>query len=295
MAAFDLDADQHVLALHAALRDGSYQPGDYVLWVVRDPKVRLVAAAPLVDRVLQQALVGELAPHYERSFIDQQFGCRTGRGPHRAAICFLGAMRRFRYRLCLDIRRYFPSIHRPTLRALFARKLRDSRTLGLLDQVLAAGGAVYTRPLAIATLGLDAAPLAPDCGMPIGSLLSHFSGALYLDGLDHFLKRQRKIAGYLRYMDDFVLFGDDARQLEAERDAIVEWLAIERGLELNPKRWHVADNRQPASYLGFRISRGGIAPGRKLRRNLHQRILEAAERGGGALERTLLSYRGMVE
>jgi hypothetical protein len=73
----------------------------------------------------------------------------------------------------------------------------------------------------------------------VGSYLSHFSAALYLDGLDHFVMRQLKVPGNLRYMDDLVLLDDDAARLSDARDAVAAWLAQERGLQrktLHPVR-----------------------------------------------------------
>ena len=42
----------------------------------------------------------------------------------------------------------------------------------------------------------------------------------FLDGLDHFVKRELKIPGYERYMDDFVLFDNDKARLLDARAAI---------------------------------------------------------------------------
>lgn len=133
VAEFDLDADSHIFALHRRLHDGSYRPGNYELRVIRDPKVRLIAAPAMRDRVLQQALVDEIGPVYERGFIADAYACCTGRGPHRGVLRHLGWMRRFRYRLGLDVRRYFLSMHRPTLGDLIARRLRDERTMALVE------------------------------------------------------------------------------------------------------------------------------------------------------------------
>lgn len=79
VAAFDLEADRHVLALHRDLRAGRYRHGDFRLHVIRDPKTRFIAAAPVRDRVLHQALATELAPAYAPSFLDQHYACGTGR------------------------------------------------------------------------------------------------------------------------------------------------------------------------------------------------------------------------
>lgn len=294
LATFLRDADQEVLALHRALRSGRYRHGGYRLHVIRDPKVRLIAAAAVRDRVLHQALIHELAPTYERGFLPQHYACCTGRGPLRAALRYLSWSREFRFRLSLDIHRYFPSIVHRLLLALFARRLRDRDTLALLEHLLLVGGQVYQSPLAIAALGLAAEPVPPGCGLPIGSYVSQWSGALYLDGLDHFVKRTLKIPGFLRYMDDFTLFSDDAALLERARAAIAGWLAQERGLRLNERRWAVQPTGDPSVFLGFRVDqRTGIAPGPKMRRSFKRKVRAAGRGDPQRLLRTLRSYRGL--
>ena len=67
--------------LHRALRSGTYRPRPYSLKVVQDPKTRLIAAPAIVDRIVQNALLTEIGPAYERGFIDQSYACCTGRGP----------------------------------------------------------------------------------------------------------------------------------------------------------------------------------------------------------------------
>ena len=95
-------------------------------------------------------------------------------------------------------------------------------------------------------------------------------------------------------MDDFVLFCDDAARLANARAAIADWLAAERRLALNPKHLEVVPNRAPAVFLGYRISRAGIAPSRKLRRRLRGRLRKAAARGEDAVVRSIRSYRGLL-
>jgi hypothetical protein len=294
IAEFDLDADHHVCELHRTLRAGSFQPGRYRLQVVHDPKTRLVAAPQLRDRIVQTSLLNEIGPAYERSFIDQSYACCTGRGPQRAVLAYLANTRRFRFRISLDVRRYFASIHQETLLRLFSRRLRDSRTLGLIEAMVRAGGEVYRSPLARQALNLAMAPISPGCGLPLGSYLSHWSGGLYLDGLDHCAKRCLKVPGYLRYMDDLVLFGDDPAYLEDAREAIRSWLREQRRLELKSRRDGVQPTAQPSTYLGFRVSRAGVLPGPKAKRRLRQRLAAADSMQGETLQRCLTSYRGLL-
>lgn len=54
---FLANRERELLRLERELRDGSYRPGRYVEILVRDPKGRLVSAAPFRDRVLLHAPV----------------------------------------------------------------------------------------------------------------------------------------------------------------------------------------------------------------------------------------------
>lgn len=201
-------------------------------------------------------------------------------------------MRQTEFRLKLDIRRYFASIDHAVLRQLLFRRLRpsDAATGRLIDSILASGREVYANPLAASALG-DA---QPGCGLPLGSFFSQWSGTFYLDGLDHFIKRELRCRCYLRYMDDFVLFGDDPKWLTNCRHAIADWLSHHRRLLLNSRHLQVAANRQPAVFLGYRIARSGLGPSRKLRRRMRGRLRLAAEKGDQALCRCLQSYKGLL-
>jgi hypothetical protein len=50
----------------------------------------------------------------------------------------------------------------------------------------------------------------------------------YLDPFDHFVKRELRCPAYLRYVDDFALFGDSKRELWRWKEAIVKRLATIR-------------------------------------------------------------------
>lgn len=292
VAAFEIDCDRHLLALERELAAGRYRPSPWRLHAIRDPKTRLIAAPAVRDRVVQHAVLQEIGPVFERRFIDQSFAAGRGRGPLRAALYFLGCQRRHGWRLHLDIGAYFPSIAHDRLLALLAERVRDADTLALVQAIVAAGDAVYRSRLAALLLGERRPP--PGRGLPLGSWFSQWCGNFFLDGVDHFIKREMKIPGYLRYMDDLVLFADGKAQLVEARTAVGDWLGEQRALRLNPKRLAVEPTWTPATFVGYRISRAGIAPGRKLRRNFHRRLRLASERGEASLIRSIRSYHGLL-
>jgi retron-type reverse transcriptase len=193
VADFALDADLALLHLHQALRAGHFRPSNYRVALVRDPKLRLVAAPNVGDRVLQRALLDAIGPTYERGFIHHNYAVGTGRGAHRAALAYLGWMRRLPWRMHLDISHYFASVEHERLMSLFARRLRDARTLDLLASLLAAGAEVYRHPLA--EVALPELRVPPGRGLPLGGYLSHWAGGFYLDSLDHLVTRTLKPGG----------------------------------------------------------------------------------------------------
>jgi retron-type reverse transcriptase len=89
-------------------------------------------------------------------------------------------------------------------------------------------------------------------GLPIGNLTSQFFANIYLSGLDHFIKEQLQIKKYLRYVDDFALFGDDRQQLADARLAIAAYLTTLR-LKIHPIKSQLFETRYGANFVGFRI------------------------------------------
>ncbi len=292
VALFELDCDRHLLALQRELAEHRYQPSPWRLHGIRDPKTRLIAAPAVRDRVLHHALLREIGPVFERRYSEQSFAAGHGRGPHRAALYFLRCQRRHAWRLQLDISAYFPSIDHRRLLALFAERLRDDDTLALVESIIAAGERVYGSRLAKALLGDRCPPRGR--GLPLGSWFSQWCGNFFLDGLDHFIKRELKIPGYLRYMDDMALFAEEKPRLLEARTAVAQWLHEQRRLQLNLKRLAVEPTQTPAVFVGYRISQAGITPSRKLRRHLRHRVRLAAAKGEDALIRTVRSYRGLL-
>ncbi|MCG8422964.1 MAG: RNA-directed DNA polymerase [Proteobacteria bacterium] len=128
----------------------------------------------------------------------------------------------------------------------------------------------------------------------IKTLTRSGSGGLYLDSLDHHVKRMLKIPGYLRYMDDVSLFANDRQQLQEAHQAIRQWLSSERKLTLKPRRDGIQPTSQPCTVLGFRVSRSGVLPGPKAKRRLKRRLRAAGSMGVDRLARSLQAYQGIM-
>jgi hypothetical protein len=87
--------------------------------------------------------------------------------------------------------------------------------------------------------------------VPFGNLTSQYFGNLYLDSLDHFVKDQCGVKGYLRYMDDMLLFHQDKRALIELADEVRTFVATRLQLRLAPAFVQPVSNG--ISFLGLRI------------------------------------------
>lgn len=286
--------------LRRDLLDGTYRPGPYRSFEVHEPKRRLVSAAPFRDRVVHHALVGVLEPVFEPRFIHDSYACRRGKGTHAALEQAARFTRRFRYCLGGDILRFFASVDHAVLLGALARKVRCGQTLELAGRILA-GGAHVLREQAPQTLfpGDDLLALTRPRGIPIGNLTSQFFGNVVLDPLDHFVKDELCVKGYVRYADDFRLYADSKRTLWSWLGEIEKRLASLR-LSLHPKKTWVVPCSAGVPFLGFvmyadgrrRVQGAGVRRFReRLRTNIRAYVRgEMAPEAAGASLRSWLAH-----
>jgi RNA-directed DNA polymerase len=248
---FNFQLEQELFKLQTELQTKTYRPGQYRTFEIYDPKPRIISAAPYRDRVVHHALCNIIAPLLERSFIANSYANRLGYGTHRALQRFTQFSRNSRYVLQCDIRKYFPSIDRAILKNLIRRKLKCSDTLWLIDIIIDGSNAQAT--VLEYFPGDDLlTPLQRKQGLPIGNLTSQFLANVYLDLLDHFVQEQLKVGKYLRYVDDFALFGDNRAELALFRQSIEKFLATLR-LKIHPVKSQLYETRHGTNFVGFRV------------------------------------------
>jgi len=135
-----------------------------------------------------------LYPLFDFTFVFDSYSCLVGKGTHRAvkrlenfAKSVSHNYRRPCYFLKCDIRKFFASIDHGKLKELVARRITDTKTLGLIYQII------------------DSFQVNIGEGLPIGNLTSQIFANIYLDGFDKFVKHELRIKHYVRYTDDFIL------------------------------------------------------------------------------------------
>ena len=253
VAEFELNLEENLLKLRTELKEGIYESGGYVSFYIHDPKKRLISAAPFRDRVVHHALVNLIEPIFERKFIYDTYANRKGKGTHKALDRATYFMRRFKYVLPMDIVQYFPSIDHEVLEANLFQIIQEARTQNLCGQIIASGQGVLQEEYEMVFFPNDTLFSANRSrGLPIGNLTSQFFANIYLSPLDHFIKRKLKCNGYLRYVDDMLLFANSKKELHWWRKEVVSFLENLR-LTIHENSAQPRPAHTGVPFLGFQI------------------------------------------
>jgi len=240
--------EEELVSLRTELLSGTYEHGGYHYFQIHDPKTRTVAAAPFRDRVVHHALVRVLEPIFEKRLIEDSFACRKGKGTHAALRRAHRFTKAWPYALKCDIARYFPTIDHEILLSQIERVVADHAVLGLIRTILGSHCDATEQEW---NPGGDLFSMRERTrGLPIGNLTSQFFANVYLNPLDHFVKHNLRVRGYVRYVDDFLLFGNDRAELKRQGNAVRDKVA-ELRLSIHPDKYRLLPTTQGVDFVGF--------------------------------------------
>ena len=274
-----LNLGEKLLAVRNELQENRYQWGEYREFYIRDPKCRLVSAAPFRDRVVHTAIHNILEPYFEKKMADGVYACRKGRGNRNAVIALLRRLKELgpeRFVIKLDVKSYFASIDHEVLFRKLAGELPDDSLNPLLRSLL------RNHPL-YAERGV---------GIPIGNLTSQLFANVYLSDADEVAMRHLPDGFYFRYMDDLVLGARDKTTAMDAAHAVVLHAESELRLKI-PFHKRVPLGSAPIPFLGFVAHHDGYRVLRRNERRFHkaQRRLEKKNARPSTLAEAELSFR----
>lgn len=283
---FEMDLERNLVELCRDLQNRTYEISPAACFVNEDPVKREIVAADFRDRVVHHLLYNWIAPIFERQFIHDSYSCRKGKGTlfgiNRArgfAMSESDSFRRECFVLRLDISGFFMNIDRQILHSLVLAGLKKGRWRGVGDVELAKylvqkiifhdplENARYKSPPAAweglpRNKSLRYSP--PGKGLPIGNLTSQLFGNIYLNPLDHFVKRRLKIRHYGRYVDDMFFVSCDKERLKRVVDEVRSFLRDSLGLTLHPRKVYLQPLEHGFAFLGAYILPYRVYPGKRL-------------------------------
>ena len=295
VARFHHDIGTSLVELRDDLLGGNYRPGQYRTFTIHEPAKRFISAAPYRDRVVHHALCQVIEPLFERSFIFDSYANRKDKGTHRALDRCTEYCRRFEYVFQGDVKLFFPSIDHEILLARLAKRIFDSRVLALARTIVEHSN---PQPPSISYFPGDDlfTPYERRRGLPIGNLTSQFWANVYLDPLDHHFRDELGVPGYIRYVDDFLVFSNDKACLTALRREAEAKLAALR-LRLHERKRRIFPVSEGIPFLGFRVyphNRKLLAASVKRARRPLARLTEEYQRGDTSMDAVQRSVRAWI-
>lgn len=231
---FESNLLENLRLLSEELIDEEYFPKPLKKFIIRDPKTRKISKSEFRDRIIHHALCNLIEPILQKSFILDSCANQVGKGT-------LFAIKRFEkfinknVSFCLkgDIKKYFESVDRKILINILSKKIKCSKTINLIKNILN--------------------NFEGNKGIPLGNLTSQFFANVYLNELDKFVKHKLKAEYYIRYVDDFVILHKSRKQLEDWKEKINCFLKSELKLELHQDKTRIIFLKKGIDFVGFRI------------------------------------------
>ena len=261
--------------------------GKYNLFMIYEPKERLILSLNLKDKIINHMVGYILFDVLEKSLIDSNVAVRVNKGTSYGIKLVKKYIKKLNYNyycLKIDIKKYFYSINHNILKDLLNKKIKDKLFLDIVYKIIDSSDEDYILEYA----KKHNISLKKGYGLPIGNLTSQILGIFYLNKIDHYIKEELKIKYYIRYMDDMVLFHKDKNYLKFCLDKIIIYLK-KYDLELNNK---TIITKNSLCFLGYRFYNKKIKILSKNRRRIYKKLRLLKYHNYNKYIKSLSSYYG---
>jgi retron-type reverse transcriptase len=178
-------------AIREALLTGTYKPSPTKVVYIPKPGggQRMLGIPSVTDRLIQQAIMQQLSPHYQAHFSSSSFGFQAGKNAWQAVSqAHQHALEGYNIAVDIDLEKFFDRVNHDILMGLLSKRIKDKGLLKLIRTYLSNGmmeGGLITQRSE---------------GTPQGSPLSPLLSNILLDELDKELERRGH--RFCRYADD---------------------------------------------------------------------------------------------
>lgn len=319
---YEVNWMENVAKLTDAIMERTYKPSGSVSFIIYDPMVREIFAAPFIDRVVHHFLYEICGGWWDRHFIYDSYSCRDDKGTLLGILRVQKMMRRASenltkdaYVVKLDIKGYFMSLPRKELYeevkwGLDQQFGADLDQKGVYDLYKLC---IYLWRMVLLDDPVQKSyrrgPLRnwndlppekslytrdPGLGIVIGNLTSQLVSNIYLNRLDRYIKYDLGYQYYGRYVDDFVIIvpADKYAQLLKDIKKIEKFLRVELRMVLHKKKRYVQHVKKGVNFLGARVYPYCIYPSNRVQSKFREELRKYLKYGQN--QEKLTSYMGLI-
>lgn len=270
---YNLFLSSNLINIYNNLNNKTYHHGKYNIFLIKDPKYRVIMSENLNDKIVNQ-MVSEyiLKPVLEPRLIDSNVATRKNMGSSYAFyLCkkYINKLKRDGrdiYVLKFDIKKYFYNIDHNILLSKLDKIFVDKNIMTILRNIIYSSNYFYVNKEIDSIINRE---LKKDLsiyhkkellkvprynyhkGLAIGNVTSQILAIFYLNRIDHFIKEKLGCKYYIRYMDDGVIFDYDKERLKYIKGVIERELLKEK-LELN-KKTNIYKLSNGLTFIGYRF------------------------------------------
>ena len=276
---YELNLNQNLLDTLFSLSKSTYVFSKYNIFLVREPKYRLIMSESFPDKVVNH-LFSKYVLSYalQSTLINSNVATRKDKGSKEAYRLFIKYTNKLIYEkkknyvLKIDISKYFYNINHNILMNMVSEKIKDERVLNMLKVILDTTDNDYINKTILSVVNkeiykvnklnistsekeklineLKSIPLyRKGYGLPIGNMSSQILAVFFLNKVDHFIKEKLGCKYYIRYMDDLVILGNDKEELKNIFESVSKYI---ESFDLNVnKKSGIYSLSNSVNFLGY--------------------------------------------
>jgi len=254
---FEKHKMEYLVDIKIVLENNLYDGGKYNIFLVFEPKVRVIMAQGIYDKIINHYVTRFILISKLEKYLNDR-NCATRKGMGTNAIKLLKKnIESFKkydkfYFLKLDISKYFYSLDHEVIISIIKQDLTQDE-LNLVKIILDSTNKEYINKK-IEYLEKKYSVILPKYeykkGLAIGNLSSQFLAILYLSKLQHYITNNLHIR-FINYMDDYILIHNSKEYLKDSLELIENIINKEYKLKLNNKKTIISNSNQGISFLGY--------------------------------------------
>ncbi len=268
---FERNKMQNINNICNMLKDNTYYPGKYNIFLIRDPKYRIVMSLSIRDKLINHYIARYvLIPKLDKYLNNRIVATRTGYGTDygiKLVKKYIEKNKKYGnfYILKIDICKYFYNIDHDVLKSLLVDKLEEDE-MKILSRIIDSTDEQYVnydinrkvdiekknRPNFISSI--NALPrYQKGKGLSLGAMTSQFLSIFYLYKLDNYIVHTLKLKYMVHYMDDIIIMHHDKKYLYDCLEKIEIMLKDFYKLEVNRKKTKIVSSYEGFTFLGYRF------------------------------------------
>lgn len=238
---YELHLEDSLFNLYETLHQDIYEHSAYQYFQIFDNKKRNISKAVVRDRIIHQIVYDYLSEIFEPDFISDSYASRLNKGSYKAlgALQYFIKLNYYSQKTCFilkfDVKKYFDNINHEILLRLIKARVTDDKVFSIIQKIIKSYSSGGNR------------------GIPLGNITSQIFANIYLNQLDHFVKKELGCRFYVRYNDDFVIVSESSCWLEEIRSKIIIFVEKELSLSIPIEKTSLRKITWGVDFLGFTI------------------------------------------